>query len=211
MNAALGFAGRGAAVVLLLGAALPANASTLARHANETAESFARRNGPLRAALAHKVVETRAWGGTSKAIIAFYEEEEPARSRDGDRRIEGSICVPEGRGTYRKIAIDVFEPEGGDPEIEAVFFADAGGDKEKKLVVLCSWPQVHYDYRGRLYGVFVYEAPRPGTRLTKLKFEDAISKKLESGCDCQWRDGRKTTARYKTAAAVKTALRKMGP
>ncbi|MGE5098310.1 MAG: hypothetical protein ACM3SO_24465, partial [Betaproteobacteria bacterium] len=78
MNAALRFAERVAAVVLLLAAMFPANASTLARGANETAESFARRYGPPRAALAHKVIETRAWGGTSKAIIAFYEQEEPA-------------------------------------------------------------------------------------------------------------------------------------
>lgn len=197
---------RAGAILLLSGGLLPLRASPLARGANETAEGFARRNGPPGAALVHRVVETRAWGGTSKAIIAFYE-----LAGNGERRIEGSIYVPERGSTYRKIAIGVFEPEGGDPEIEAVFFAGVGGDRDKKLVVLCSWPQIHHDYRGKLYGVFVYEPPRPGTTATKLKFEDAISKKLEGGCDCEWRDGRKTTARYRTAAAVKAALRTMQP
>ncbi|HET7787955.1 MAG TPA: hypothetical protein VIR81_04810 [Myxococcales bacterium] len=190
---------RGLAAVLLFAA--PAGASIVSRLENETARSFAARNGPPRAALAHQVIETRAFAGRSKAIIAFYEQA-------GDR-IEGWIYLPEGQGRYRKVAIDTFQPEGAEPEIESAFFADAGG--RRKLVVLCSWPQIHQDVRGRLYGVFVYQAPRPGSTAAKLKFEAAISKKLESGCDCEWRDGKKTTARYKTAAQVRAALRKMAP
>jgi hypothetical protein len=190
---------RGFAVALLLAA--PVRASIVSRHANETAGSFAARNGPPQATLAHKVVETRAWGGRSKAIIAFYEQAED--------RIEGWIYLPEGPGTYRKVAIDTFQAEGGEPEIESVFFADAGG--QKKLVVLCSWPQIHHDLRGKLYGVFVYRAPRPGSTATRLEFEDGISRKLESGCECEWRDGKKTRARYKTAAEVRAALRRMAP
>ena len=61
-------------IVLLL--AVPsAYASSITRLANETTESFAKRNGPLQTALVHQVIETSAWGGKSKAIIAFYEQE----------------------------------------------------------------------------------------------------------------------------------------
>jgi hypothetical protein len=201
MNAGPRSMRRALAAALLLGAS--AHASTVARHAKETAQAFAARNGPPQAALVHKVVETRAWGGTAKAVIAFYAQPQ------SEGRIEGWLYLPEGRNRYRKIAIDTFEPEGGEPEIEAVFFADAGGGR--KLVVLCSWPQIHHDVRGKLYGVFVYQAPRPGSTATRLTFEEGISKKLESGCECEWRDGKKTAARYKTAAEVRAALRGMPP
>jgi hypothetical protein len=66
---------------------------------------------------------------------------------------------------------------------------------------------LHYDFRGKLYATFVYEAPCPSTNADKLKFEDNISKKLYGGCECEWRDGTRTTAKYKTANEVKAALR----
>jgi hypothetical protein len=195
-------------IVLLL--AVPsAYASSITRLANETAESFAKRNGPLQTTLVHQVIETSAWGGKSKAIIAFYEQEFE-ESGQTYRRIMSYIYVPEANKTYRKILIDTFESEGGDPEIESVFFANIGRGKQKKLIIICSWPQAHYDFHGKLYATFVYEAPRPYTKATKLKFEEGISKKLEGGCECEWRDGTRRTAKYKTAGEVKAALRTLG-
>jgi hypothetical protein len=44
----------------------------------------------------------------------------------------------------------------------------------------------------------------------KLKFEDEMSKELEGGCECDWRDGRRSMAKYQTAGEVKAALRVTG-
>jgi hypothetical protein len=192
-------------ILSLLFAALSADASSVTRLANETAENFAKRSGPPQTTLVHQVVETNAWGAKSKAIIAFYEQEFD-ESGQTYRRIVSYLYLPEAGKTYRKVLIDTFKPEGGDPEIESVFFANVG--KQTKLIIICSWPQVHYDFRGKLYATFVYAAPRPGT--TKLKFEDGISKKLEGGCECEWQDGTKKIAKYKTAGDVKAALRTIG-
>ena len=192
-------------ILSLLFAPLSADASSVTRLANETAENFAKRSGPPQTTLVHQVVETSAWGAKSKAIIAFYEQEFE-ESGQTYRRIVSYLYLPEAGKTYRKVLIDTFKPEGGDPEIESVFFANVG--KQTKLIIICSWPQVHYDFRGKLYATFVYAAPRPGT--TKLKFEDGISKKLEGGCECEWQDGTKKIAKYKTAGDVKAALRTIG-
>jgi hypothetical protein len=196
-------------VISLLCAVLSADASSVTRLANETAESFAKRNGPPQTTLVHQVIETRAWGGNSEAIIAFYEQEVD-QSGQTYRQIIGYIYVPQANKTYRKVLIDTFEPEGGDPEIESVFFARVGKGKQPKLLIIVSWPQAHYDFRGKLYATFVYQAPRPGTKATILKFEDDMSEKLEGGCECEWRDGTRSTAKYKTAGEVKAALRRIG-
>ena len=189
-------------------AALPAHASSLTRRAHETAESFAKRNGPPQAALAHQVVETRAWGGPSPAIIAFYERE-IEQSGETVREVVGYLYVPSGSSAYRRILIGTFEAEGGDPTIEAVFVARAGGGRQPKLMVICSWPQNHYDVHGTLYATFVYGAPRPGSRAARLTLDAGLSKRLDGGCECEWRDGTVRVAKYKTAEDVRAALRAM--
>jgi hypothetical protein len=181
-------------------------ASSVNRLPDESAESFVKRNGPPQARLVHQVIETSKWNGKSKAIIAFYEQVFEESDQEY-YRIISYIFIPETDKTYRKILVDIFEPEGGDPEIEAVFFANVGRAEPPKLIIICSWLQLHYDFRGKLYATFVYEAPCPSTNADKLKFEDNISKKLYGGCECEWRDGTRTTAKYKTANEVKAALR----
>jgi len=120
-----------------------------------------------------------------------------------------SIYIPETENKYRKVFIDTFEFEGGDPEIESVLFFNPGKNNQNKLIIICSWLQVHHDFRGKLYATFVYEAPHPNIKAAGLKFDDNISKQLYGGCECEWRDGTKTTAKYKTAGDVKAALRKI--
>jgi hypothetical protein len=145
-----------------LGAALPAHASSVTRRPQETPESFAKRNGPPRTTLVHHVIETRAWGGTAPAIIAFYEEPFEESGQEY-RRIAGYVFVP-APSQYRKVLIGTFDPEGSDPNIETVFFARVSRDPLPKLFIIVSWPQVHYDVRGTFYATFVYAAParRPG-------------------------------------------------
>jgi hypothetical protein len=192
-------------MVFLLFIMIVGCASSVTRLENEPIESFAKRNGPSKTSLVHQVIESNKWGGKSNAVIAFYEQEFE-ESGQTYRRILSYLYLPKTDRAYRKVFIDVFEPEGGDPEIEAVFFADVGMSEQTKLVIICSWLQIHHDF---LYATFVYEAPRPGTKADKLKFEDSISEQLYGGCECEWRDGTKTTAKYKTADEVKAALQKM--
>jgi hypothetical protein len=192
--------------VLLLFTVPMACASSLTRLENETAESFAKRYGPPQTRLVHQVIETNIRNSDLEAIIAFYEQEFE-ESDQVYRRIIGYIYVPETEKRYRKLLIDTFEPEGGDPEIESVFFFNPGTNGQTKLIIICSWQQVHHDFHGKLYATFVYELPHPKTKDSRLKFEDNISKQLYGGCECEWRDGTRTTAKYKTAEEVKAALR----
>jgi len=83
-------------------------------------------------------------------------------------------------------------------------------DETKELIVICSWLQRHADDYGTLYGTFVFRAPLPNTTPTKLTFLAGVSKQLDGGCDCEWSDGAKKKAKYKTAAEIKTALKKLG-
>jgi len=175
---------------------------------NETLENFVRRNGPPQSELAHAVIETEAWG-KQKTDIAFYAIE--VKDKYGTHgQVDGYLFLPLSLNTYERILIENFEPEGGDPKIEAAFFANADKDTAKELIVICSWPQVHYDFSGRLYGTFIFDDLRPGTNPTKLNFLEGVSDKVSGSCDCTYRNGTRKTSKYKTATSVKIGLKKLG-
>jgi hypothetical protein len=175
---------------------------------NETLENFAKRNGPPQSELAHAVIETEAWGH-QKTVIAFYAIE--VKDKYGtDRQVDGYLFLPLSPNTYQKILIENFEGEGGDPKIEAAFFANADKDPAKELIVICSSPQEHYDFSGTMYGTFVFDDLRPGTNPTKLSFLEGVSNKVSGTCDCRYRNGKRETSKYKTAASVKIGLKKLG-
>jgi len=179
----------GLTLIALLLAAPISSAEEVKRLENETPETFARRNGPPQSELTHSVIETDAWG-YKNTVLAFYEAEFKT-SDQTYRRVLGYIFIPQGSNTYQKILIDSFEPEGGDPKIEAVFFANADRDKAKELIVICSWPQSHYDFSGTLYGTFVFDDLRTGANPTKLSFLESISRRVSGDCECEWRNGKK--------------------
>lgn len=175
---------------------------------NETLQDFAKRNGPPQSELAHAVIETELWGH-QKTVIAFYAIE--VKDKYGTHgQVDGYLFLPQSPNTYQKILIKNFEPEGGDPKIDAVFFANADKDTVQELVVICSWPQNHYDFGGTMYGTFIFDNPPPGTNPTQLSFLEAISNRVSGDCDCNWRDGRREKAKYKTAAQVRAGLRRLG-
>lgn len=175
---------------------------------NETLENFAKRNGPPQSELAHAVVETEAWGH-QKSVIAFYAIE--VKDKYVTRgQVDGYLYLSLSPNTYQKILIENFGPEGGDPKIEAAFFANADKDAAKELIVICSWNQEHYDFSGTMYGTFVFDNFRPGANPTKLTFLEGISNKVSGTCDCRYRTGKKETSKYKTAASVKIGLKKLG-
>jgi hypothetical protein len=43
-----------------------------------------------------------------------------------------------------------------------------------------------------------------------LKFLEEISKKLDGGCECNWRDGTNKKSKFKTASEVKKELKRLG-
>jgi hypothetical protein len=184
-------------------------AEEVRRLKNETLEDFAKRNGPPQAELTHTVIETEAWN-EQKTVIAFYIIK--IRLNDGTlaTQVDGYLFIPESNNTYEKILINNFEEEGDTPHIEAVFFANADKDKAKELIVICSYRQRHYDVNGTFYSTFIFDDRRPGTNPTKLSFLEAVSELVSGGCDCEWRDGKKKSSKYKTAASVKLGLKKLG-
>jgi hypothetical protein len=185
-----------------------ASAEEVKRLENETLENFARRIGPPESELTHSVIETEAWGH-NKTVLAFYETEFKT-SGQTESKIVGYIFLPQDANTYQKILIGTFEPEGGPPTIEAVFFANADRDKPKELIVICSWLQRHYDVSGTLYGTFIFDDLRPGSSPTELRFLESVSRRVSGDCECEWRNGKKRISRYKTAASVKVGLKKLG-
>jgi hypothetical protein len=185
-----------------------ANGQEVKRIENEALETFAKRNGPPQSELAHAVIETEAWDN-QKTVIAFYVIE--VKDKYGTHgQVDGYLFRALSPNTYQKILIEKFEPEGGDPKIEAAFFANADKDAAKELIVICSWPQQHYDVSGTLYGTFIFDDLRSGATPTKLNFLEGVSNKVSGGCDCTYRNGNRKTSKYKTAASVKLALKRLG-
>lgn len=184
-------------------------AQEVRRLKDETLEDFAKRNGPPQATLTHKIIETEAWG-KQKTVIAFYIVQIKVKDGTPATQVDGYLFMPKSTDTYERILIKNFEEEGDTPKVEAVFFANADKDKAKELIVICSWLQRHYDVNGTLYRTFVFDDLRLGNNSTELSFLESISERVSGDCDCEWRDGRKKTSRYKTARSVKAGLKKLG-
>jgi hypothetical protein len=83
--------------------------------------------------------------------------------------------------------------------------ANADKDKAQELIVLVAWPVQHYDVEGTYYQVKVYDDVGAGVHpLT------ALSKHFGEGCDCGRRDDKPDRFHYKTIAAIKKELVRMG-
>jgi hypothetical protein len=184
------------------------------RHNNESAEMFAERLKPDSTEIAHTIIETNALDTTRKIVVAFYkktiyETQEMSTYVDHSHYdiLIGFIYTPTSENVYTKILIDTIQPDGGDPEIISVFFANAEKNKNKELIVLCKYGQRHYDYGGDFYETYIFNYSKDKSL---FKYLDKISEKFW-GCECHYRDNRKfEKATYKTAKDVKLGLKKMG-
>jgi hypothetical protein len=182
------------------------------RNYNESAAQFVSRFKPENSKLSTHVLETK-WNAR-EVIIAFYEQpfklslqEDPGQQNYV--RIIGEIFFKTSNNHYNKYMIDTIESEGGDPKIESVFFANAYKGKNKELIILVSWPQVHADVKGTLYGTYVYDEMGKDSE-NKLRYLKSISEKLSGGCDCVYSDGQIKKAKFKNASDIKSALRIRG-
>ncbi|MEJ7828567.1 MAG: hypothetical protein WKF91_10235 [Segetibacter sp.] len=184
---------------------------TLKRQENETAEIFANRLKPDTTELAHSVIETRSLDTEKKIIIAFYNKT-IYEVRQMDTYVDhsqyniliGYVFIPLGDNNYERKLIDTIPPDGGDPEILAIFFANADKEKDRELVILCKYEQRHYDYGGAFYEAFIYDYSKGEFHILQM-----LSKKFW-GCECGWRNGKTKKAKYKTAKNVRAGLSKMG-
>ena len=111
-------------------------------------------------------------------------------------------------GGYQAFRVTLGEQEGGTPDLVALGFAHADhGSPAKDLIVILAWDVKHAGVSGTLYEVRIFAPPQPGQKaLTLLK----VSEKFGSECDCTWDDGTSKTFRFKTIAAVKAELKRLG-
>lgn len=179
---------------------------------DETTEHFAERLKPGNSKLTHKVLAIK-WNATP-VILAFYEQaykfslqEDPGQQEYS--RIIATAFIQTDSNNYNRWLIDTIDSDGGDPVIESVFPANADQDKAKELIIIASWQQQHYDVSGTLYGTFVYDnlLTNAGQQLNFIK---GLSEKLSGGCECDYRDGKSSRAKFKKAGEVRNALKNMG-
>lgn len=141
-----------------------------------------------------------AWNGVPTLFVDYTTSGE-----DPERPLVALQQQPS--GGYRTLRVTVGEQEGGTPDIAAIGFANADRDKAKELVVILTWPTRHYDVEGTFYEVSIFDDAKPGQdALSLLKISDHFG----GECDCSWRDGKSKHYRFKTIAAVKAELTKLG-
>ncbi|MEO8415975.1 MAG: hypothetical protein ABI472_20105 [Ginsengibacter sp.] len=182
------------------------------RSYNESAVQFATRMMPEHSQVAFHVLETR-WND-QPVIIAFYNQDYQLSKQDdpGQQnyvRLIGEIFFTTHDNHYNRFIIDTIESEGGDPTIYDVFFANADKGKNKELILLVSWSQVHADVKGTLYATYVYD-DWGKTAEKKIRYLKSISEKLSGGCDCVYENGTHTQAKFTTPAEIISALRRPG-
>jgi len=176
-----------------------ARAQDVSREAGEGDLSFAKRVLHFsNDADPHTTAAT--WSGIP---TLFVDYETPGD--DPERPLVALQQQPDGR--YRTIQVTLGEQEGGTPDIAAIGFARADPHPAKKLIVILAWAQRHYDVEGTLYEVRIFDNPKPDQKaLTLVK----LSQHFGSECDCGWRDGTTKHFRFKTIAAVKAELKRLG-
>lgn len=169
------------------------------RSNEESAEQFARRLQPQNTVIVHKILETQ-WN-SKPVLIVFYQQL-------SDNQIIIKIYVQTQQNEYSVFRAGNIDREGGDPQIESVFFANGDTDTAKELFLIVSWEQRHFDIRGILYGTFVYDDLLTNSH-GELILKKNLSKKLDGGFE-GFRDGENVIAKFKTAKAIRYELKRLG-
>jgi hypothetical protein len=192
----------------------PAQSDTFQRAPGQSAESFAAGLGPAPSDLTHPVIETDAWKLGGKAVIAFYRYDvrRPAlhsSSHDPVFEAIGYAFLPQSSNRYRRVLIGDVGHEGGEPEIRSVFFANADENPGPELIVIAVWQVMNALTDGTIYATQIYALPPAGA--DRFVYLEELSEKVSGGCECEWREERRSRrAPYKTAADVRARLRELG-
>jgi hypothetical protein len=185
-------------LVVMMAVSFDAAAAGLVRAPNESPVAFAARALSIPSDADTHVVAAD-WNGRSTLFVDYVS--------GNDRDVVALEKVAD--GSYRRIDVTTGEEEGGTATLEAFGFAPSKKDNTQKLIVLLSWPVQHADVNGTLYEVRVFDDAKPGqSKLTYLA--DASHHFDTDACDCDRSDGKPTHYRFKTIAAIKQELRKIG-
>lgn len=176
------------------------------RRPKESTLQFVRSQYPQWAVVKNQVIETDESGTGPPAIIAYYRKPYFYDVEESGTNLIGFVWIPKSNHSYQKIRIGKIPQEGGNPQISAIFFANADQNNTRELAVLVKWPQRRYDYEGAFYGTKIYDFDKDKSRFNFFK---NLSNKF-FGCECSFRDGRTKTAKYKMAARVRKKLQEMG-
>lgn len=183
----------------------PAVAASSAPAVQESARAFSLRVLGLPAAADDtNILETR-WNGRPLVLVDYSRE---TADSPGDRERE-VVALWRTASGHEQTAVTTGEQEGGEPTVAAVGFANADRDAADEMIVILTWSVRHYDVSGTLYDVRILDDARPGqARLTEL---EAVSKRFEENtCDCDRRDEPPERFAFKTIAAVKAELTRLG-
>ena len=143
------------------------------------------------------------WNGRPVAFVDWQTDD-----AEGYAQREVAVVWRSTSGALAHAAVTAGEQAGGVPELAAIGFANADLDAQRELIVILKWPQVHYYVGGNLYEVRLFDDLQPG-QSTLIALE-RLSKHFGSECDCDWRDGTHKRYRFKTIAAVRRELRRLG-
>ena len=151
--------------------------------------------------LNHKVIETNKWIGKS-AVFVFENEE----IENDLKNVNGYVFLFNDNEEFKKIIIDIYRPEGNNAFIESFFFYNVDADKEKELIVLCSWKQkLREAAEGKLYQVFIYDNYIGGEKLT---FLEEVSNNFGIEFDGV-QEGEEIKAKFKDAKSIKGKLKEL--
>lgn len=198
-----------AAFLSLLLAGGPSGAHAAQRPAPGSGESLEKFAARVTGAQVDLKITKADWNG-HPFLFVEYTTSKPIQNGDSeeDRILVALEKVAD--GTYRKIDVTVGEEEGGAAQVEAISFANADKDPPKELIVLLSWRVQHYDVQGMQYEVRLFDDLR-SEKAEKLTYLKAISDHFnQNTCDCVRRDGKAEHYRFKTVAAIKQELKRMG-
>lgn len=142
-----------------------------------------------------------AWNGVPMLFVDY----ETGAGESEERPLVALQRQPS--GAYRLVRVTLGETEGGRPDIAAIGFAKADRDPARELIVILAWSVRHLDVDGTAYEVRIFDDPQAGqSSLKQLKISDHFG----GDCDCTWSDGSSKHYRFKTVAAVKAELKKLG-
>lgn len=187
---------------------------SLKRNVGETAEEFvARTMTNDNSKITGKVIETK-WNSETVifAFIAVEEIQKNAKEQFVETNVEGYVLVSINENLYRKVLIDSYGEEGAVAEIETVFLSNADKDKQKELIVLCSWDQNRHaaPISGKLYQVWVYDNLILNKIPDKLKSLNDLERLFAGEFDGTNDAGEKSKAKYTNAAKIKQRLKQLG-
>lgn len=185
--------------------AAPPSAAVAPQGGPEGARAFSLRILALPANADHvNVLETR-WNGRT-VVLADYSRERADTPGETEREVVALWRTPTG---HEQVSVTTGDPEGGEPTVAAIGFANADRDPADEMIVILTYAIRHYDVSGTLYDIRILDDARPGqTRLTRL---EAISPRFEMNtCDCERRDEPPERFAFKTIGAVKAELARLG-